>query len=88
MNEHVNANMDEFWNGTGGEKWLLFQKTTDESLRPFGHQALAFAAIRAGENVLDIGCGCGDTSIEIARRVGADGSVCLKSAAMGPNRVI
>lgn len=75
MNEHVNANMDEFWNGTGGEKWLLFQEAMDESLRPFGHQALAFAAIRAGENVLDIGCGCGDTSIEIARRVGADGSV-------------
>lgn len=75
MTEHVNADMDDFWNGAGGEKWLLFQEAMDESLRPFGHQALAFAAICAGENVLDIGCGCGDTTIEIARRVGADGSV-------------
>ena len=33
------------------------------------------AAVQPGERVIDIGCGCGDTSFEIARAVGEAGSV-------------
>jgi SAM-dependent methyltransferase len=33
------------------------------------------AAIKAGEHILDIGCGCGQTSLELARQVGLQGSV-------------
>src|SRR5207237_1011948 len=40
-----------------------------------GDAALKAAAPQPGERVIDIGCGCGDTSIEIARLVGAGGSV-------------
>jgi len=32
------------------------------------------AAIVAGERILDIGCGCGETTVDLARRVGAPGA--------------
>lgn len=75
MNDIVNSEMSEYWNGDGGRKWLHFQDRIDASLIPFGQQAMEAAEIVTGERVLDIGCGCGDTSFEIARRVGPDGHV-------------
>jgi len=41
------------------------------------HSAKVFPALtlRSGDKVLDVGCGWGDTAIEIARRVGPTGSV-------------
>ncbi len=75
MSDTANTDMSEFWNGEGGEKWLRFQQTMDANLLPFGHEAMAAAAILPGDSVLDVGCGCGDTSFEIARRVGPDSRV-------------
>jgi SAM-dependent methyltransferase len=36
---------------------------------------MARAALQPGERVLDVGCGCGDTTVELARRVAPGGSV-------------
>ncbi|NQU61268.1 MAG: class I SAM-dependent methyltransferase [Rhodospirillales bacterium] len=75
MDNTVNADMVEFWNGVGGQKWLRFQDNMKESLKPFGHMAMDAASISTGEQVIDVGCGCGDTTFEIARRVGPGGQV-------------
>ena len=63
----------EFWNTAGGERWAAFQERLDRSIRPIGLAALEAARPVPGEAVLDVGCGCGDTVLELARRVGAAG---------------
>ena len=63
------------WNGALGQRWVAMQQEIDRIVVPFGDAALRAAAPQPGERVIDIGCGCGDTSIEIARMVGATGSV-------------
>jgi len=75
MQNITNIDMKEYWNGDGGREWVRFQNRIDESLIPFGKKAMAVAKFLPGERVLDIGCGCGDTSFEIARQVGANGYV-------------
>jgi SAM-dependent methyltransferase len=63
------------WNGALGERWAELQQDLDQMTRPFGDAALEAAKIRPGEQAIDVGCGCGDTSFAIARAVGAKGSV-------------
>ena len=58
-----------------GQRWVAMQREIDRIVVPFGDAAIAAAAPQPGERVIDIGCGCGDTSIEIACRVGAAGAV-------------
>lgn len=73
MAETLNEDQIAYWNGEGGEKFVKFQHTLDTMLAPYGAEVLNHLAIQSGEAVLDIGCGCGDTTIDLARRVGAKG---------------
>ena len=70
-------NVDEiaFWNGRSGEKWVQYQILQDRMLGPHGERAIEAANISPGERVIDIGCGCGDTTLQVARRVGPGGHV-------------
>jgi SAM-dependent methyltransferase len=63
------------WNGAMGRLWAEHQSQIDTVVVPFGVAALATAAPEAGERAIDVGCGCGDTTIEIARIVGERGNV-------------
>jgi len=71
----TDAEMLAFWNGSGGRTWVARQEHTDITLAPVTDALLAFAAPRAGERVVDIGCGCGAPTLEFARAVGPSGRV-------------
>src|SRR5215472_10171311 len=73
--EDINADMLAFWNGKGGDIWVARQEYTDITLAPVTDALLAFAAPRAGERVVDIGCGCGAPTLEFARAIGRSGRV-------------
>jgi SAM-dependent methyltransferase len=70
-----NADQLAFWNGPGGHTWVARQEHTDITLAPVSEALLAYAAPRAGERVLDLGCGCGASTLEFARAVGPAGRV-------------
>ena len=70
-----NAEQITYWNELGGPRWVRLQEQLDEQLASFGHVVMDRLAIGEGERVLDVGCGCGETSLELGRRVGAKGSV-------------
>ncbi len=63
------------WNGIDGDYWTTNQDRLDRSLAPVTGPLLEFAAPRRGSTVIDVGCGCGATTIGIARAVGPSGRV-------------
>jgi len=70
-----NAAEIAYWNGPGGQRWVAQQRIQDVLLAPVAELLIERASPRAGEIVLDIGCGAGATSLALARRVGPDGRV-------------
>ncbi len=63
-----NAAQIEFWNGEAGDTWVQAQERMDEMLEGLTTAALDHAAPAAGQRVIDIGCGCGGTTLAIAER--------------------
>ncbi len=70
-----NAEQIEFWNSDGGTNFVRHQTALDGMLGPYGLKAMQAGGLKHGDVVLDIGCGCGDSSIEMSRRVGTTGEI-------------
>ena len=70
-----NADQVTYWNGEAGDKWARLQERLDGLFAPISTAAVAAAAARPGDKVLDIGCGCGATVLALAEAVGPLGRV-------------
>lgn len=66
---------EEYWREEGGHKWVEYIDATESSLEAFNELLLDHAQVKKGEFVLDVGCGGGVNTMEIANRVGPDGNV-------------
>jgi SAM-dependent methyltransferase len=73
---HVeNAAQAEYWTSVAGPKWTDHQEHQDQVLHPVSHRLITAAAPKPGDRVIDVGCGCGATTIDFAERVGPEGQV-------------
>ncbi len=70
-----NAEQVRYWNEQAGPRWVAHQAALDAQLDVLGTRTMERARVAAGEAVLDVGCGCGSSTLELARRVGAAGRV-------------
>ncbi len=70
-----NSAQAEYWNASAGRKWTDHQEHQDQVLSPVSDRLIAAAKAKPGDRVIDVGCGCGATTIEFAERVGRTGSV-------------
>ncbi|MES2751232.1 MAG: class I SAM-dependent methyltransferase [Pseudomonadota bacterium] len=70
-----NADQVAYWNGPGGRHWTDRQQLQDIVLAPVSDVLIHRAALKAGETIIDIGCGCGATSFDLVKQLGPNGFV-------------
>lgn len=71
----MNDEQKAYWNGPTAQRWISQQERLDRALTPFGSALVDEAEVRPGDRVLDVGCGCGDTSLAVARLIQPGGTV-------------
>jgi SAM-dependent methyltransferase len=70
----VNLEQAQAWDGPDGDDWTAHEEQYNDAVRRHTPRLLAAARINADDHVLDIGCGCGE-STRAAARAAAHGSV-------------
>ena len=58
----------EYWNGDAGAMWAKRQDRMDALFAPISAATLDACRVKRGDRALDVGCGCGDTTLRLAER--------------------
>ncbi|MCP5024833.1 MAG: methyltransferase domain-containing protein [Actinomycetia bacterium] len=75
MTTQPNAAQVQLWNSATGQHWAEQADQLDAMIRPLGERVMDILEVGPGDRVLDVGCGAGATTLELARRVGPTGTV-------------
>lgn len=67
MAEGANAAQAAYWTETVGPTWAAQQEPLDRQLAPLGRRAMAELDLGPGRRILDVGCGAGETTVELGR---------------------
>jgi SAM-dependent methyltransferase len=62
----ANAEQADYWNGDDSKHWVDAQDKYDAMLAPYIDRILSSVALTSADRVLDIGCGCGATTLAAA----------------------
>ncbi|MGK2956595.1 MAG: class I SAM-dependent methyltransferase [Solirubrobacterales bacterium] len=68
-----NSEAVEAWDGVLFDRFTKFRKVLADGLGAHGNEGLGLLSIEPGERVIDLGCGFGDTTRQIAELVGPRG---------------
>lgn len=71
----ANEEAVEAWGGVLFDRWLRYRDVLAHSIRPFSDAAFLLCDPRPGERALDVGCGLGETTMQLAELVGPGGEV-------------
>jgi SAM-dependent methyltransferase len=69
----ANAGQIDYWNDAAGQTWARLQAALDVQIEPLGRAVIAALAPKPGERVIDVGCGCGESTLALADAVGPSG---------------
>jgi SAM-dependent methyltransferase len=67
MSEVANTEQLAAWNGEEGDHWSAHEERYDAAARGYSGFLADLAAVERGEQVLDVGCGCGASTRDAAR---------------------